>query len=128
MPSVDVFSKAGAKVGSVELPAVFSSPVNQALMHQAAVSQLAGRRTGTHATKKRDDVAGGGRKPWKQKGTGRARQGSTRSPQWKGGGVVFGPQVRSHETPMPKRMCRAALFGALSAKVDTLKVVDEFGM
>ena len=113
MPSVDVFSKAGAKVGSVELPAVFSSPVNQALMHQAAVSQLAGRRTGTHATKK---------------GTGRARQGSTRSPQWKGGGVVFGPQVRSHETPMPKRMRRAALLGALSAKVDTLKVVDEFGM
>ena len=128
MPSVDVFSKAGAKVGSVELPAVFSSPVNEALMHQAVVSQLAGRRTGTHASKKRDDVAGGGRKPWKQKGTGRARQGSTRSPQWKGGGVVFGPQVRSHETPMPKRMRRAALLGALAAKVETLKVVDVLGI
>ena len=73
MPTVDVFSKDGAKVGTVELPAAFSSPVNEALIHQAVVSQLAGRRTGTHATKKRGAVAGGGRKPWKQKGTGRAR-------------------------------------------------------
>ena len=100
----------------------------EALIHQAVVSQLAGRRTGTHASKKRGAVAGGGRKPWKQKGTGRARQGSTRSPHWKGGGVVFGPQVRSHETPMPKRMRRAALLGALAAKVETLKVVDELGI
>jgi large subunit ribosomal protein L4 len=124
MPTVDVFSKAGAKVGTVELPAAFSSPVNEALIHQAVVSQLAGRRTGTHASKKRGAVAGGGRKPWKQKGTGRARQGSTRSPQWKGGGVVFGPQVRSHEIPFPKRMRRAALLGALAAKVETLKIID----
>ena len=128
MGSVDVFSKSGTKVGSVELPAAFLSPVNEALIHQAVVSQLAGRRTGTHATKKRGAVAGGGRKPWKQKGTGRARQGSTRSPQWKGGGVVFGPQPRSHEIPFPKRMRRAALLGALSAKVPTLKVVDALGV
>jgi large subunit ribosomal protein L4 len=110
------------------LPAAFSSPVNEALIHQAVVSQLAGRRTGTHATKKRGAVAGGGRKPWKQKGTGRARQGSTRSPQWKGGGVVFGPQVRSHEIPFPKRMRRAALLGALAAKVETLKIIDMLGI
>ena len=128
MGSVDVFSKSGTKVGSVELPAAFLSPVNEALIHQAVVSQLAGRRTGTHATKKRGAVSGGGRKPWKQKGTGRARQGSTRSPQWKGGGVVFGPQPRSHEIPFPKRMRRAALLGALSAKVPTLKVVDALGV
>jgi large subunit ribosomal protein L4 len=128
MASVDVFSKAGAKVGSVELPAAFSSPVNEALIHQAVVSQLAGRRLGTHATQKRGAVAGGGRKPWRQKGTGRARQGSTRSPQWKGGGVVFGPQVRSHDIPFPKRMRRAALLGALTAKVETLKVVDLLGV
>ena len=128
MATVDVYSNTGAKVGSVELPAAFSSPVNDALIHQAVVSQLAGRRTGTHASKKRGAVAGGGRKPWRQKGTGRARQGSTRSPQWKGGGVVFGPQVRSHEVPLPKRMRRAALLGALSSKVDTLKVVDALGV
>ncbi|MEY4388801.1 MAG: ribosomal protein l4 [Chloroflexota bacterium] len=128
MATVDVFSKAGAKVGSVELPPAFSSPVNESLIHQAVISQLAGRRTGTHASKKRGAVAGGGRKPWRQKGTGRARQGSTRSPQWKGGGVVFGPQVRSHEIPFPKRMRRAALLGALSAKVETLKVVDAIGI
>jgi len=128
MPTLDVFSKAGAKVGTVELPAAFSSPVNEALIHQAVVSQLAGRRTGTHASQKRGAVAGGGRKPWKQKGTGRARQGSTRSPQWKGGGVVFGPQVRSHEIPFPKRMRRAALLGALAAKVETLKIIDVLGI
>ena len=128
MATVDVYSNTGAKVGSVELPAAFSSPVNDALIHQAVVSQLAGRRTGTHASKKRGAVAGGGRKPWRQKGTGRARQGSTRSPQWKGGGVVFGPQVRSHEVPLPKRMRRAALLGALSSKVETLKVVDALGV
>jgi large subunit ribosomal protein L4 len=128
MATVDVFSNKGAKVGSVELPAAFSSPVNEALIHQAVISQLAGRRTGTHASKKRGAVAGGGRKPWRQKGTGRARQGSTRSPQWKGGGVVFGPQVRSHEVPFPKRMRRAALLGALAAKVETLKVVDAIGV
>lgn len=124
MPTVDVFSKAGAKVGTVELPAAFSSPVNEALIHQAVVSQLAGRRTGTHASKKRGAVAGGGRKPWKQKGTGRARAGSTRSPLWRGGGVIFGPKPRSYVKALPRKIRRLALRSALATRKDAVRVME----
>ncbi|MCO6452823.1 MAG: 50S ribosomal protein L4 [Caldilineales bacterium] len=114
----------GEDVGTVELPdAIFASEINTTVMHQALVRQLANRRLGTHKTKGRSDVAGGGRKPWKQKGTGRARQGSTRSPQWRGGGIVFGPQPRSYEKRMPRKMRRLALRSALSAKAQEQQIV-----
>jgi large subunit ribosomal protein L4 len=112
---VDVVSPAGKKAGTVELPAdVFDVQVNVPLIHQVVVGQLAGARQGTAATKNRGQVSGGGRKPYKQKGTGRARQGSTRAPQFTGGGVVHGPQPRSYEQRTPKKMKAAALRGALS--------------
>ena len=125
---VDVFDMEGKKVKQVELPAaVFEAPINVDLMHQAYVRQMANARLGTHKTKTRSDVAGGGRKPWRQKGTGRARQGSTRAVHWKGGGRVHTPQPRSYEQAMPKKMRRAALRSALSAKVAEagIVVVDE---
>src|SRR5512132_1690730 len=107
---VDVFNMDGQKVRTVELPAmIFEAPINVDLMHQAYVRQLANARLGTHDTKTRSEVSGGGKKPWRQKGTGRARQGSTRAPHWKGGGVVFGPTPRSYEQRMPKKMRRLAL-------------------
>ena len=121
---VDVFDMEGKKVKQVELPAaVFEAPINVDLMHQAYVRQMANARLGTHKTKTRSEVAGGGRKPWRQKGTGRARQGSTRAVQWKGGGRVHTPRPRSYEQAMPKKMRRAALRSALSAKAAEAGIV-----
>jgi large subunit ribosomal protein L4 len=121
---VDVFDMEGKKVKQVELPAaVFEAPINVDLMHQAYVRQMANARLGTHKTKIRGEVAGGGRKPWRQKGTGRARQGSIRSVQWKGGGRVHTPRPRSYEQSMPKKMRRAALRSALSAKAAEADIV-----
>jgi large subunit ribosomal protein L4 len=113
--TVDVVSPAGKKTGSVDLPGeIFDVQVNVPLLHQVVVAQLAAARQGTHSTKTRGEVAGGGRKPYKQKGTGRARQGSIRAPQFVGGGVVHGPQPRSYDQRTPKKMKAAALRGALS--------------
>jgi large subunit ribosomal protein L4 len=112
---IDVKTPAGKTEGSVELPAeVFDAPANIALLHQVVTAQLAAKRQGTHATKTRGEVRGGGRKPYRQKGTGRARQGSTRAPQFTGGGVVHGPQPRDYSQRTPKKMIAAALRGALS--------------
>lgn len=121
---VSVINMAGAKVGEVELSdTLFSAPVNEPLMHQALMRQLANARLGTAKAKGRSEVAGGGRKPWKQKGTGRARQGSTRAAQWRGGGIIFGPSPRSYEQKMPRRMRRAALCSALTLKAAEDRVV-----
>ena len=125
---VDVFDMKGKKLKQVDLPAaVFEAPINVDLMHQAYVRQMANARLGTHKTKTRGEVAGGGHKPWRQKGTGRARQGSIRAVQWKGGGRVHTPRPRSYEQSMPKKMRRAALRSALSAKAAEagIVVVDE---
>jgi large subunit ribosomal protein L4 len=112
---IDVRTPAGKTDGSVELPAaLFDAPANIALMHQVVTAQLAAKRQGTHATKTRGEVSGGGKKPYRQKGTGRARQGSTRAPQFTGGGVVHGPQPRDYSQRTPKKMIAAALRGALS--------------
>ncbi len=112
---IDVKTPAGKVDGSIELPAeLFDAPANIALMHQVVVAQRAAARQGTHATKTRGQVSGGGRKPYRQKGTGRARQGSTRAPQFTGGGVVHGPQPRDYSQRTPKKMIAAALRGALS--------------
>jgi large subunit ribosomal protein L4 len=122
---------AGAQVGELELEgSVFAAPVHRALMHQALVRQLANARLGTHKTKSRGEVAGGGRKPWRQKGTGRARQGSTRASQWVGGGTVFGPQPRKYTQRLPKKMQRAALRSALTVKAaaDQVIVLDALAM
>jgi large subunit ribosomal protein L4 len=114
---VDVMNMEGQKVSTVDLPSqIFEAPVNVDLMHQAFVRQMANARLGTHDTKTKNEVAGGGRKPWKQKGTGRARQGSTRSVQWVGGGRVHTPHPRDYTLNMPRKMRRAALCSALSAK------------
>ena len=121
---IDVFNMDGQKVSTVELPAaIFEAPVYVDLMHQAYVRQMANARLGTHDTKTRNEVAGGGRKPWRQKGTGRARQGSTRSPIWVGGGKVHTPHPRSYEQAMPKKMRRAAVRSALSVKAAEANVV-----
>src|SRR5574340_137026 len=112
---IDVKAPDGKESGSVELPAeLFDVPPNIALMHQVVMAQLAAARQGTHSTKTRGDVRGGGRKPYRQKGTGRARQGSTRAPQFTGGGVVHGPKPRDYSQRTPKKMIAAALRGALS--------------
>lgn len=112
---IDVKTPAGKTEGSVELPAeLFDAPANIALMHQVVTAQLAAARQGTHSTKTRGDVRGGGRKPYRQKGTGRARQGSTRAPQFTGGGVVHGPKPRDYSQRTPRKMIAAALRGALS--------------
>ena len=117
MTAARVVDQAGAPAGEVELPAaIFDVPVNTAVMHQALLRQLANARQGTHDTKTRTEVSGGGKKPWRQKGTGRARQGSIRSPQWSGGGVVFGPTPRSYRQEMPRKQRRMALRSALAAK------------
>jgi len=114
----------GQKVRTVELPAViFEAPVNVDLMHQAYVRQMANARLGTHDTKTRSEVAGGGRKPWRQKGTGRARQGSTRAPNWKGGGKAHTPHPRSYNLDMPRQMRRAALRSALTVKAADAGIV-----
>ena len=128
MPKVSTYNIAGAQTGEMELnDSVFGVEVNEAVMRQAVLRQLANERLGTHATKTRGLVRGGGRKPWKQKGTGRARVGSTRSPLWVGGGTVFGPQPRSYEQKMPRKARRLAVKSALSDKVNTneLFVLDE---
>ena len=127
--TVDVVDSTGKKTGSVELPAeVFDAPLNIPLMHQVVVGQLAAARQGTHATKTRGDVRGGGRKPYRQKGTGRARQGSTRAPQFVGGGTVHGPQPRDYTQRTPKKMKAAALRSALSdrARNGRVHVITEF--
>lgn len=129
MTTVDVISAEGAKTGSVELPAdIFDVQANISLMHQVVVAQLAAARQGTHKAKSRGEVAGGGKKPYKQKGTGRARQGSIRAPQFAGGGVVHGPVPRDYSQRTPKKMKAAALRGALSdrARNGVLHVVDAF--
>jgi len=128
MSVVNVYNVAHEQVGSTELSDdVFGVEVKEHLFHLLVRYQLAARQAGTHATKARSWVAGGGRKPWRQKGTGRARQGSTRSPQWRGGGVVFGPHPRSHAFEVPKKVRRAALRGALSrrASENALVVLDK---
>jgi len=118
MISLDVIGLDGSKSGSVELPPeVFDVAANIPLMHQVVVGQLAAARQGTHKAKTRGEVRGGGHKPWRQKGTGRARQGSRRAPQWKGGGVVHGPVPRDYSQRTPKKMKAAALRGALSDRV-----------
>src|SRR5688500_7502710 len=130
MSTVDILSPAGDKAGTVELPAeIFDvEKVNIPLMHQVVVAQLAAARQGTHKTKTRGEVAGGGKKPYRQKGTGRARQGSTRAPQFAGGGVVHGPQPRDYSQRTPKKMKAAALRSALSdrARNGQVHVVSGF--
>lgn len=128
---VPVYNIQGEQVSEAELrDDIFAVPVNQALMHQALVRQLANARLGTHKTKTRGEVRGGGRKPWRQKGTGRARQGSIRAPHWRGGGAVFGPTPRSYKQKMPRKMRRQALRSALSVKASEsqVKVLDAFEM
>ena len=118
MTKVSVLSQTGASVGEIELnDAIFGIEPNEAVLFDAVIAQRASLRQGNHKVKNRSEVAGGGRKPWRQKGTGRARQGSIRSPQWRGGGVVFGPTPRSYSFKLPKKVRRLALKSALSAKV-----------
>jgi large subunit ribosomal protein L4 len=118
MPTVQVLDAKGKATGSLELKAdVFGSEIRGPLLHQAVTRELADRRAGTHDTKGRSEVSGGGRKPWKQKGTGRARQGSTRAVQWKGGGKPFGPTPRKYTKDMPREMRRQALRAAVAAKI-----------
>jgi large subunit ribosomal protein L4 len=131
MPKTTLYAKTGEAIGEVELPEeLFSAPVNVAVLHQVVTAQLAGRHLGTHNTKRRGEVAGGGKKPYRQKGTGRARQGSIRSPQFTGGGVVFGPHPRSYAQRLPRQMKRLALCGALTSKLDddAIRVVNGFGL
>jgi large subunit ribosomal protein L4 len=128
LPSKDM---AGNQTGEIEVSdIIFAAPVNVTLMHQALVRQLSNARLGTHKTKTRGEVAGGGRKPWKQKGTGRARQGSIRASQWVGGGTAFGPRPRKYIKDMPKKMYRAALRSALSVKAggSQIVVLDEVSL
>lgn len=128
---VDVINMEGQKISTVVLPAdIFEAPINIDLMHQAYVRQMANARLGTHKTKTRSEVSGGGRKPWRQKGTGRARQGSTRSAQWVGGGKVHTPRPRNYELKMPRKMRRAALRSALSVKAaeQNLVLIDALSL
>jgi large subunit ribosomal protein L4 len=121
---VDVYSLDGQKVREIELPArIFEAPIRLDLMHQAYVRQMANARLGTHKTKGRSEVSGGGKKPWRQKGTGRARQGSTRAPQWVGGGKVHTPKPRDYSLAMPRKMRRAALRSALSVKAAEKNII-----
>ena len=131
MAKVSVYNIEGKEVGSIELnDAVFGVEVNEHLVHMAVVNQLANNRQGTQSAKTRSEVSGGGRKPWRQKGTGHARQGSTRSPQWTGGGVVFAPKPRDYSFKMNKKEKRIALLSALSSKVADNKIVvlDAFNL
>ena len=124
MPTVKVFNMAGQEVGSMELAeSVFGAEINGAVLHAAVRAYLLNQRQGTQSTLTRTEVSGGGRKPWRQKGTGRARQGSTRSPQWTHGGVALGPKPRTYRTDMNKKTKRVALFSALSAKVAEGKLI-----
>jgi large subunit ribosomal protein L4 len=127
MPTVQVLDGKGKQSGTLELSAeVFGGEIKGPLLHQAVVRELADRRVGTHDTKGRSEVSGGGRKPWKQKGTGRARQGSIRATQWKGGGKPFGPTPRSYDKDMPRQMRREALREAVASTIagGTLRVVE----
>ncbi|MCO7150425.1 50S ribosomal protein L4 [Vagococcus lutrae] len=127
MTTVALFKQDGTKVGDVELnDAIFGIEPNESVVYDAIIMQRASLRQGTHAVKNRSAVRGGGRKPWRQKGTGRARQGSIRSPQWRGGGVVFGPTPRSYSYKLPRKVRRLAIRSVLSEKVaqDSLMVVD----
>jgi large subunit ribosomal protein L4 len=131
MPKTTLYARTGEAIGEVELSEeLFAAPVNVAVLHQVVIAQLAGRHLGTHNTKRRGEVAGGGKKPYRQKGTGRARQGSIRSPQFTGGGVVFGPHPRSYAQRLPRQMKRLALCGALTSKLDddAIRVVNGFGL
>ncbi len=128
MANVSVYNMEGKEVGTIELnDAVFGVEVNEHLVHMAVVAQLANKRQGTQKAKTRSEVSGGGRKPWRQKGTGHARQGSTRSPQWTGGGMVFAPTPRDYTITLNKKEKRAALKSALTSRVNENKfvVVDE---
>ena len=131
MAKVSVYNIDGKEVGSIELnDAVFGVEVNEHLVHLAVVNQLANKRQGTQKAKTRSEVRGGGRKPWRQKGTGHARQGSTRAPQWTGGGVVFAPKPRDYSFKMNKKEKKIALLSALSSKVNDSKIVvlDSFNL
>lgn len=128
MPQVDVINQNGEKVGAIDLDdSIFATEIKDHLIHQVVVWQLAKRRQGSASTKTRGQVRGGGKKPWRQKGTGRARAGTNRSPIWTGGGTVFGPHPRSYETNLPKKVRRSALRSLLSAKLrdNRLVVVDK---
>lgn len=131
MPKVAVYNMSGAQVGEIELSdSVFGIEPNKHVLHDAVVMQLSSMRQGTHKVKGRSEVRGGGRKPWKQKGTGRARQGSIRSPQWVGGGTVFGPTPRSYAFKLPKKVRRLAIKSALSSKVlaEQIIVIDSLAL
>ena len=131
MATTTLFDRTGKDLGSVELnDELFAAPINEAVLHQVVTAQLAGRRIGTHETKTRGEVRGGGKKPYRQKGTGRARQGTKTAPHYRGGGVVFGPHSRSYEQRLPRKMRRLALRGALTAKLgdEAIRIVDSFGL
>jgi large subunit ribosomal protein L4 len=131
MSTVEITTVTGAKGGNVELPdELFGIEPNVAVMHQVVTAQLAAARSGTHSTKTRAEVKGGGAKPWRQKGTGRARQGSIRSPHWRGGGIAHGPKPRDYRQRTPKKMVRLALCSALSdrAAEGKVMVVDDWGI
>lgn len=131
MPSIDVKDTSNSTVGTVDLDAdIFGIEPNTAVMHQVVTAQLAAKRAGTQSTKTRAEVRGGGAKPWKQKGTGRARQGSIRAPQWRGGGVALGPKPRSYAQRTPKKMVKLALRSALSDRFasDRVIVLDSWGL
>ena len=121
--TVTVVDQKGGKTGTLELPGVFDTVPHQGVMHQALIRQLANARQGSHDTKSRGEVSGGGKKPWRQKGTGRARQGSTRAPHWAGGGVALGPKPRKYDQKTPKKMIALALKSALSDRANEGKVV-----
>lgn len=124
MASVSVLNMAGKEVGTMELnDAIFAAPINEHLVHMAVVAQLANKRQGTQSAKTRAEVRGGGRKPWRQKGTGHARQGSTRSPQWTGGGVVFAPKPRDYSIRLNKKEKRVALKSVLTSRVQDNKLI-----
>src|SRR6266545_3777016 len=131
MPQTTLYDRTGASIGAVDLSqALFDAPVNAAVLHQVVTAQLAGRHLGTHDTKTRGEVRGGGRKPYRQKGTGRARQGSRSAPHYRGGGAVFGPHPRSYAQRLPRKMKQLALRGALTAKFgdDAIKIIDAFAL
>jgi large subunit ribosomal protein L4 len=131
MPTTTLYDRTGKSVGSVDLnEALFAAPVNEAVLHQVVTAQLAGRRVGTSDTKTRGEVRGGGKKPYRQKGTGRARQGTRTAPHYRGGGAVFGPHPCSYEQRLPRKMKRLALRGALTAKLgdEAIRIIDTFGL
>ena len=131
MPQTILYDKTGATIGNVDLSEeLFAAPINVAVLHQVVLAQLAGRHLGTADTKTRGEVRGGGRKPYRQKGTGRARQGHRTAPHFRGGGVVFGPHPRSYVQRLPRKMKQLALRGALTSKLgdQALRVIDAFGL